>query len=118
MFDRVGQIVYPASAGSADEMLEAAINAGADDVKSDEDGHVVTCAFGDLGEVARTLEQALGEAETVKAVWQPQTMTGLDEDKAATMMKLIAALDDDDDVQSVYSNFEVSDDVLEKLTAA
>jgi YebC/PmpR family DNA-binding regulatory protein len=118
MFDRVGQIVYPVSAGSADDMLEAAINAGADDVRSDEDGHVITCAFGDLGEVAKTLEQALGEAETVKAVWQPQTMTALDEDKAATMMKLIAALDDDDDVQSVYSNFEVSDDVLEKLTAA
>jgi len=117
MFDRVGQIVYPASAGSADAVLEAAIEAGAEDVKSDEEGHVVTCAFGDLGEVAKALEQALGEAETVKAVWQPQTMTALDEDKAATMVKLLGIIEDDDDVQAVYSNFEVSDQVLEKLTA-
>ena len=117
MFDRVGQIVYPASAGSADTVLEAAIEAGADDVKSDEEGHVITCGFGDLGEVAKNLEQALGEAETVKAVWQPQTMTALDEEKAATMVKLIGLLEDDDDVQAVYSNFEVSEQVLEKLTA-
>jgi len=118
MFDRVGQIAYPAKAGTADAVLEAAINAGADDVKSDAEGHVITCAFSDLGEVAKNLEQALGEAETVKAVWVPQTMTALDEEKAATMMKLIAALDDDDDVQAVYSNFEISDAVMEKLTAA
>ncbi len=117
MFDRVGQIVYPASAGSADTVLEAAIEAGPDDVKSDEEGHVITCGFGDLGEVAKNLEQALGEAETVKAVWQPQTMTALDEEKAATMVKLIGLLEDDDDVQAVYSNFEVSEQVLEKLTA-
>jgi len=117
MFDRVGQIVYAADAGSADAVLEAAIDAGADDVKSDAEGHVITCAFSDLGEVAKTLEQALGEAETVKAVWQPQTSTVLDEDKAATMVKLLGLLEDDDDVQAVYSNFEVSDTVLEKLMA-
>ena len=117
MFDRVGQIVYPASAGSADTVLEAAIEACADDVKSDDEGHVITCGFGDLGDVAKNLEQALGEAETVKAVWQPQTMTALDEEKAATMVKLIGLLEDDDDVQAVYSNFEVSEQVLEKLTA-
>ena len=117
MFDRVGQISYPASAGSADQVLEAAIEAGAADVESSEDGHVITTAFEDLGDVAKILEQVLGEAETVKAVWQPQTMTALDEDKAATMMKLLGILDDDDDVQAVYSNFEVSDQVLEKLTA-
>ena len=118
MFDRVGQIVYKPEAGSADEVLEAAIDAGADDVQSDEEGHVITCAFADLGEVAKNLERALGEAETVKTVWRPQTMTSLDEEKAATLMKLIGALEDDDDVQAVYSNFEVSDAVLEKLTAA
>ena len=117
MFDRVGQIVYAASAGSVDKVLEAAIEAGADDARSDDEGHVVTCAFSDLGDVAKALEQALGEAETVKAVWQPQTMTTLDEDKAATMVKLIGALEDDDDVQAVYSNFEVSQQVLEKLMA-
>jgi YebC/PmpR family DNA-binding regulatory protein len=118
MFDRVGQITYLESVGSADKMLEAAIMAGADDVESDAEGHIVTAAFASLGEVAKNLEEALGEAETVKAVWQPQTTTELDEDKAASMMKLVSTLDDDDDVQAVYSNFEVSDEVMERLTAA
>ena len=118
MFNRVGQIVYKPGAGSADAVLEAAIEAGADDVKSDADGHVVICSFTDLGEVAKGLEATLGEAETVKAVWLPQTATALDEEKAASMMKLLGSLEDDDDVQAVYSNFEVSDDVMAKLTAA
>src|SRR5690606_21323370 len=118
MFDRVGQIAYPASVGSAEAVLDAAIMAGAEDVESDAEGRVITTAFGDLGEVARALEEALGEAETVKAVWRPQTMTALDEEKAASVMKLVAALDDDDDVQAVYSNYEVSDEIMEKLTAA
>jgi YebC/PmpR family DNA-binding regulatory protein len=118
MFDRVGQITYLESVGSADKMLEAAIMAGADDVESDAEGHIVTAAFASLGEVAKNLEEALGEAETVKAVWQPQTTTELDEDKAASMVKLVSTLEDDDDVQAVYSNFEVSDEVMERLTAA
>ncbi|MEQ8695278.1 YebC/PmpR family DNA-binding transcriptional regulator [Bauldia litoralis] len=118
MFDRAGQISYKAEVGSPDEMLEAAIEAGADDVQSDENGHIITCAFTDLGDVAKALEEKLGEAETVKAVWVPQTTTDLDEDKAGTMLKLVAALDDDDDVQTVYSNFEVSDEIMERLTAA
>ena len=118
MFNRIGQIVYKPEAGDADTVLEAAIEAGAEDVKSDDEGHVITCAFEDLGDVAKNLEAALGEAETVKAVWLPQTHTALDEDKAATMLKLLDALEEDDDVQNVYSNFEVSDDMLEKLTAA
>jgi YebC/PmpR family DNA-binding regulatory protein len=118
MFSRAGQVVYPASAGDADKVLEAAIEAGAEDVKSDADGHVITCAFADLGEVVRNLESALGEAETVKAVWLPQTQTALDDEKAATMLRLLDLLEDDDDVQNVYSNFEVSDEMLEKLTAA
>jgi YebC/PmpR family DNA-binding regulatory protein len=118
MFDRVGQIVYRPEAGSADKVLEAAIEAGADDVESGDDGHVITCAFTDLGDVAKALEATLGEAETVKAVWKPQTVTSLDEDKAAQMMRLIGALEDDDDVQDVYSNFEVADDVMARLTAA
>ena len=118
MFNRVGQIVYKPEAGDADTVLEAAIEAGADDVKSDEDGHVITCAFGDLGEVARKLEASLGEAETVKAVWLPQTATSLDDEKAATMLKLLDALEEDDDVQNVYSNFEVSEETMARLTAA
>ena len=118
MFDRIGQITYKPHAGSADQALEAAIEAGADDVQSGPDGHVVTCAFTDLGDVAKKLEAVLGEAETVKAVWKPQTATSLDEAKAAQMMKVLDTLEDDDDVQDVYSNFEVADEVLEKLTAA
>jgi YebC/PmpR family DNA-binding regulatory protein len=118
MFDRVGQIVYKPEAGTPDAVLEAAIDAGADDVASDAEGHTITTTFADLSEVSKALEAKLGEAESVKAIWRPQTGTSLDEEKAATMMKLIAALEDDDDVQAVYSNFEVSDAVMEKLTAA
>jgi YebC/PmpR family DNA-binding regulatory protein len=118
MFDRVGQIHYKPEAGSADKVLEAAIDAGADDVVSDENGHVITTTFESMGEVAKKLEAALGEAETVKAVWRPQTTTSLDEDKAVTMLKLVAALEDDDDVQEIYANYEIPDAVMAKLAAA
>ncbi|MBC2861075.1 YebC/PmpR family DNA-binding transcriptional regulator [Stappia sp. 28M-7] len=118
MFDRIGEIVYPAAAGTADAMLEAAIEAGAEDVQSDENSHVITCAFEDLGEVSKALEETLGEAETVKAVWKPQTLTPVDADKAQTMLKLIGLLEDDDDVQNVYSNFDVDEETLARLTAA
>ena len=87
-------------------------------MQSDEAGHIITCAFDDLSEVSKVLEGILGEAESVKPTWKPQTMTPLDEDKAATMLKLLAVMDDDEDVQNVHSNFEVSDDIMEKLTAA
>ncbi|QGZ34837.1 YebC/PmpR family DNA-binding transcriptional regulator [Stappia indica] len=118
MFDRIGEIVYPAAAGTADAMLEAAIEAGAEDVQSDENSHVITCAFEDLGDVSKALEETLGEAETVKAVWKPQTLTPVDADKAQTMLKLIGLLEDDDDVQNVYSNFDVDEETLARLTAA
>ncbi len=118
MFDRVGQIVYPASAGSADQMLEAAINAGAEDVVSDEEGHTITCAFTDVGEVSKALEESLGEAESVRVVWRPKTGTPVDEETAASLLKLMAILDDDDDVQTVFANYEIADDVMAKLTAA
>ncbi|MGX1306133.1 YebC/PmpR family DNA-binding regulatory protein [Amorphus suaedae] len=117
-FDHVGEITYPADAGDADSVMEAAIEAGAEDVQSDEGGHVIICAFEDLGEVSSALHGSLGEAASVKPVWRPQTMSPVDEDKAETLMKLISVLEDDDDVQSVFSNFEVSDEVLQKLTAA
>ena len=118
MFAHVGEITYPASAGSADAMLEAAIDAGADDVQSGADGHLVTCAFEDLGTVSAALEKKVGEAASVKAVWRPMQTTAVDEEKAASILKLVAGLEDDDDVQNVYSNFEVSDAVLARLTAA
>jgi YebC/PmpR family DNA-binding regulatory protein len=116
-FDHVGEITYKLSAGDADTVMEAAIEAGADDVETDEEGHTITCAFESLGEVAKALEGSLGEAETVKAVWRAQNNVPVDEEKAQSLMKLIDSLEDDDDVQNVYSNFEVSEEVLAKLSA-
>ncbi|MBY5758754.1 YebC/PmpR family DNA-binding transcriptional regulator [Rhizobium leguminosarum] len=116
-FDHVGEITYKLSVGDGDKVLEAAIEAGADDVESDEDGHYITCAFEALGEVAKALESSLGEAETVKAVWRAQNNVPVDEEKAQSLLKLIDSLEDDDDVQNVYSNFEVSEEVLAKLSA-
>jgi YebC/PmpR family DNA-binding regulatory protein len=118
MFNRAGEITYKMQAGSADQVMEAAIEAGADDVQSDENGHVILCAFENIGEVTSGLTAKLGEAETVKVVWKPQTLTPVDEETAQTLMKLIDALDEDDDVQNVFTNFEVSDEVMRKLTAA
>ena len=118
MFDKVGEIVYPASAGDADAIMEAAIEAGADDVASDENGHTIITAFEDLNEVSTALEASLGEAESVKAIWRPQTNTPVDEDRAQSVLKLIGNLDDDDDVQNVYANFEVDEETMAKLSAA
>ncbi|MBV8685644.1 MAG: YebC/PmpR family DNA-binding transcriptional regulator [Alphaproteobacteria bacterium] len=114
-FDRLGQIAYPASAGSADEVLEAAIEAGADDVESDEDGHQIWTSIDSLHPVARALEAALGEAESVKLAWRPTTSVELGGDEAGQLLKLIDALEDDDDVQTVWGNYEVSDEVMERL---
>jgi YebC/PmpR family DNA-binding regulatory protein len=116
-FDHVGAITYKASVGDADKVMEAAIEAGAEDVASDEDGHTIYCGFEDMNEVSKALEAVLGEAETVKAIWKPQNTIEVDEEKAQSLMKLIDNLEDDDDVQNVYSNFEVSDEVLAKLSA-
>jgi YebC/PmpR family DNA-binding regulatory protein len=119
MWDRVGEIVYPAKAGSADKVMDAAIEAGADDVTSDdEDGHVILCSFEAIGDVAKALESAIGEAESVKTIWKPQTNIEVDEDRAQSLMKLVAVLEDDDDVQNVYANFEVDEATLAKLNAA
>ena len=116
-FDRVGEITYKLSVGSADAVMEAAIEAGAEDVTTDEDGHTIICGFEDIGDVSKALEDTLGEAETVKAIWKAQNTVPVDEEKAQSLMKLIDTLEDDDDVQNVYSNFEVSDEVMAKLSA-
>ena len=118
MWDRAGEITYPASAANADKVMEAAIEAGADDVESDEESHTILCGFETLGEVAKALEDQLGEAESVKAIWKPQNSVPVDEDRAQSLMKLVAALEDDDDVQNVYANFEVDEETLAKLSAA
>jgi YebC/PmpR family DNA-binding regulatory protein len=118
MFAHVGEIVYPTAVGSADSLLEAAIEAGADDVASDPRGHVIVCAFERLAAVADALARRLGEPTSAKALWKPLQMTSVDEERAAGALKLIGALEEDDDVQNVYCNFEVSDAVMAKLTAA
>ncbi len=114
-FDRLGQITYPVKAGDGDKVFDAALEAGAEDVSSSEDGHEIWTAQSDLHEVAKALEAALGEPEGVKLAWRPQVMISVDEKDAGTLMKLLDALDDDDDVQTVWGNYDVSDDVMEKL---
>src|SRR5690606_12538891 len=114
-FERKGMIEYPEGAGSEDTVLEAAIEAGADDVESDDDGHTIWTDMEALHEVARALEASLGEAESVKLGWKPNLSVEVDEGDAQTLLKLVDALEDDDDVQTVWGNYEVSDEVMEKL---
>jgi YebC/PmpR family DNA-binding regulatory protein len=114
-FDRMGLISYPPSAGDADTVFEAALEAGAEDVASSEDGHEIWTALDSLHEVAKALEAKLGEAEGAKLAWRPQTSVTVDEGDATQLLKLIDALDDDDDVQAVWGNYDVPEAVMEKL---
>ncbi|MGB8813344.1 MAG: YebC/PmpR family DNA-binding transcriptional regulator [Paracoccaceae bacterium] len=115
MFDKVGEITYPLSAGDADTVMMAALEAGADDVESDEDGHWIYCADTDLSEVSDALEKALGESTEAKLIWKPQSRTDVDLETATKLMKLIDLLEEDDDVQTVTGNFEIPDDVAAQL---
>ena len=115
MFDRVGEIMYPASAGDAETVMMAAIEAGAEDVESDDDGHWIYCADTDLSAVSDALEAALGESEEAKLVWRPQTRTEVDLETATKLMKLIDAIEEDDDVQTVTANFDIPADVAAQL---
>ena len=117
MFERVGMIVYPAGAGSADEMFEAALESGASDVESSASGHEVTCDPDDFAAVREAREARFGAAEDARLDWKPQTTVAVEEAVAETLMKLLEALDDNDDVQRVAANFDVADDVLERLSA-
>jgi YebC/PmpR family DNA-binding regulatory protein len=114
-FSRLGLIEYPAAAGDAEKVFEAAIEAGAEDVESDEAGHEIWTAVDDLHEVARALEAALGEAESVKLAWRATISVDVGEGDAEQLLKLVDTLEDDDDVQTVWGNYEMSDAVLEKL---
>src|SRR4029078_6993646 len=114
-FSRLGLIEYPASAGDADKVFEAAIEAGADDVESDEDGHRIWTSVEGLHEAARALEGLLGEAEGTKLAWRPSTEVEVRGEDAATLMKLIDSLEEDDDVQTVWGNYDVPEEELEKL---
>jgi YebC/PmpR family DNA-binding regulatory protein len=115
MFDRLGQITYPAAAGSEDKIMEAAIEAGAEDVESDEESHVIYTAFEDLGAVIEALEASLGAAKSTGVIWKPKTLNPVDLDAATTLMKLIDALDDDDDVQNVWTNVDLTDEQMAAL---
>ena len=117
MFQRMGEITYKAAKASADAMMEAAIESGADDAASSAESHVVLCAFESIGEVAATLAAKFGDAESVKVIWRPQTLSPLDAEKAETLLKLVDALDEDDDVQTVFSNADIPDDILAALAA-
>src|SRR3954469_4907384 len=115
-FERLGLIEYPATAGDADKVLEAAIEAGADDVESDEDGHRIWTSIESLPPAARALEPRLGESEGAKLAWKPSTEVEVRGDDAANLMKLIDALEEDDDVQTVWGNYDVPEEELERLT--
>lgn len=115
MFDRVGCVAYGRDAGGEEAMLEAAIEAGADDVQSSAGGHEIYCDASALGEVASALEKKFGEAESVRLVWKPKTLTPVSGEAAGTLLKLIEALEDCDDVQNVSANFDIAADELERL---
>ncbi|OIQ72513.1 putative transcriptional regulatory protein YebC [mine drainage metagenome] len=117
MFDRVGEVTYPVTAGDADTVMMAALEAGADDVESDDEGHWIYCPVEALGEVSDALEKALGESTESKLIWKPQSRTEVDLETAQKLMRLIDMLEEDDDVQTVTHNFDIPEDVAAQLDA-
>jgi YebC/PmpR family DNA-binding regulatory protein len=115
-FDRLGLITYPAAAGDPEKVFEAALEAGAEDVESDEDEHRIWTALDSLHEVAKGLTATLGEPEGAKLAWRPHMQVGVAEDDARALFKMIDTLDDDDDVQTVWGNYDVPEDVMERLS--
>ncbi|RME15878.1 MAG: YebC/PmpR family DNA-binding transcriptional regulator [Alphaproteobacteria bacterium] len=116
MFERKGEIFYPQSVGDLEHVFEAALEAGAEDVEETDDGYLIITADTDLASVSGALEESLGEPESAKLVWRPTTTTEVGLEDMQKLMKLLEALEDDDDVQNVYSNFEASDEVMNQLT--
>ena len=117
MFSRLGVVRYPAKAESEDAMFEAAIEAGADNVESGPEGHEITTTVENFFAVRDALEQKFGEAEAAKLDWRPATSVTLDEEKAAGLLKLLDVLEDNDDVQNVYANFDIPEAVMQTLSA-
>ncbi|MFC7396241.1 YebC/PmpR family DNA-binding transcriptional regulator [Chelatococcus sp. GCM10030263] len=115
MFDRVGLIEFETGVASADAMLEAAVDAGADDVVSSENGHEIYCDQGALADVSKALEAQFGEPRTSKLIWKPQNTVSVDDETAEKLMRLMETLEDHDDVQNVYGNFEFSDAFMAKM---
>lgn len=116
MFERKGEIIFPLEVGDDDTVMMAGIEAGAEDVESSEGGHIIWCVDTDLGEVAAALESDLGESQSTKLIWKPNTTTELDLEGMQKLMKLVDALEDDDDVQRVTTNFEVNDEVMSQIS--
>jgi YebC/PmpR family DNA-binding regulatory protein len=114
-FDRLGLISYGAGAGDADAVFEAALEAGADDVESSDEGHDIWTSVETLHPAAKALETALGDPDGVKLAWKPSLMVSVGEGDAARLLKMLDALDDDDDVQTVWGNYDISDEIMEKL---
>ena len=117
LFERIARFVFDAGAADADSMFEAALEAGASDVSSDGDGHVVECAPADFGATGEALAARFGDPRESGLAWRPGSTVELDEHKGASLLRLIDALEDNDDVQSVAANFEIADDVMERLAA-
>jgi len=118
MFDRIAEVVFPASKASADDMFEAALEAGASNVESSDDYHEIHCSVDDFASVRDELEKKYGEPERQGLIWLPNVSTDVNEDQVTSVMRLIDLLEDNDDVQKVTANFEVSDEVMEKLAAS
>ncbi|HEX4113642.1 MAG TPA: YebC/PmpR family DNA-binding transcriptional regulator [Stellaceae bacterium] len=117
MFDRVGEIAYPAAAATADRMFEAGVEAGAENVESDDDGHRVVCQPDDLNAVRDALEKDFGPATSATLVWKPKIQTPVEGDTAESLIRLLETLEDSDDVQNVYANFDMSDEAMARLSA-
>jgi len=117
LFDRIGQITYPVATATADAMFEAAVEAGADDVESGADEHAVTCAADALNGVRDALEKRFGPPTAARLVWRPKTVTPVEGENAEALFKLLETLEDSDDVQNLFANFEVADDVMARLSA-
>jgi YebC/PmpR family DNA-binding regulatory protein len=117
MFDHVGVIEYDASVASGDAMLEAAIDAGADDVVSSESGHEIYASQGSFGSVTKALEAKFGEPRKAALTWKPQNTVAVDDEQGEKLLRLIETLNEHDDVQNVYANFEVSDALMQKMSA-
>jgi len=117
MFDRVGEIVYPAAAATADRMFDAAVDAGADNVESNDDTHRIVCAPDRLNAARDALERDFGAAKSATLIWTPKTLAPVEGGNADALLKLLETLEDSDDVQNVYANFEISDDAMARLSA-